>query len=84
MRCGVNGKEADDERSRGRDDVRPQRQRSRSSRHRSEDIDDGRRGESDVLILRISDDADDLALSAEPARKQMFDELERWMGAYYT
>ena len=35
-----------------------------------------------VTIARIEGGLHDLALSAEPARKRLFDELERWLGAY--
>ena len=36
-----------------------------------------------TTLVRVEGGLHDLALSAEPARKQMFDELGRWMGAYY-
>ena len=37
-----------------------------------------------TTLVRIEGGLHDLVLSVEPARKQMFDELERWMGAYYA
>jgi alpha-beta hydrolase superfamily lysophospholipase len=35
-----------------------------------------------VTIARIEGGLHDLALSAEPARRQYFDEVQRWLGAY--
>jgi alpha-beta hydrolase superfamily lysophospholipase len=37
-----------------------------------------------TTLVRIEGGLHDLVLSAEPARKQTFDELERWMGTYYA
>jgi len=37
-----------------------------------------------TTLVRIEGGLHDLVLSAEPARKQTFDELERWMGAYFS
>jgi alpha-beta hydrolase superfamily lysophospholipase len=36
-----------------------------------------------TTLIRIEGGLHDLALSAEPARKQFFDEVARWMGAYF-
>jgi alpha-beta hydrolase superfamily lysophospholipase len=36
-----------------------------------------------TTLVRIEGGLHDLALSAEPARKQLFDELGRWMGTYF-
>jgi alpha-beta hydrolase superfamily lysophospholipase len=36
-----------------------------------------------TTLVRIEGGLHDLALSAEPARKQLFDELGRWMDAYF-
>ncbi len=35
-----------------------------------------------VTCVRIPDGVHDLVLSAEPARKQVFAELDRWMNTY--
>jgi alpha-beta hydrolase superfamily lysophospholipase len=35
-----------------------------------------------VTCVRIRDGLHDLVLSAEPVRKQVFSELDRWMNAY--
>lgn len=35
-----------------------------------------------VTCVRIADGVHDLVLSAEPVRKQVFAEIDRWMGAY--
>jgi alpha-beta hydrolase superfamily lysophospholipase len=36
-----------------------------------------------TTLVRIEGGLHDLALSAEPARRQLFDEARRWMGAYF-
>ena len=37
-----------------------------------------------VTCLRIEDAMHDLVLSARPVRKQVYDELGRWLGAYLS
>jgi alpha-beta hydrolase superfamily lysophospholipase len=37
-----------------------------------------------TTLVRIDGGLHDLALSAEPARKQLFDEVRRWIGGYYA
>jgi alpha-beta hydrolase superfamily lysophospholipase len=36
-----------------------------------------------TTLVRIDGGLHDLALSAEPARKQLFDEVGRWLDTYF-